>query len=356
LSQRGPSGRKERVVPLISVIIPTNRSAEVVRPCLDALARQRFELREVEVIVVHNGGTGTPPASTGTWPFELIVEQIPQANVCAAKNVGLDRARGEWVIFLNDDVRPTPDLIAAHLAAHRRAGRSAIVSGKTEWRRWDDETVFDRLVQTTSMIFFYDQMAPHAGHSYRHAWTLNLSLARRYVEELRFDEQLGATFFYEDIELAFRLERAYGLRVWYCPDALAAHDHRHTLTDYLRREFNMGRAAPQLWRCDRDCFRATYGTDLDGAYVEYCRRFVSTEGRREDEMRQRLAALVGRKVEELGMGTDVESEIVQALYYAHLPLKRLAFRRGLLSAIEHNRGANPGTDTVDSAALVHFGA
>ncbi len=321
-------------MPLVSVIIPTNRSGQVVQPCLEALARQTFDLGEVEVIVVHNGGPWTPPAGTRRWPFELMISEIPPANVCAAKNAGLNRARGEYVIFLNDDVRPDPALIAGHLESHQRAGQPAIVAGRTQWRRWEDETILDRMIQTTSMIFFYDQMTPHTWHSYRHAWTLNLSLARRYLDELRFDEHLGATFFYEDMELAFRLEQAFGLRVWYSPDAWAVHDHRYTFDEYLRREFNMGRAAPRLWDCDPDCFKATYGVNLDPAYIDYCRQYVHTEGRRENEMYRRVAAVAGRSLGELDLEAGLQDDLVQALYYAHLPLKRLAFRRGLLCSVD----------------------
>lgn len=322
-------------MPLVSIIIPTNRRQAVLEPCLQALAGQHFDASEMEVIVVHNG-PGSPPARpAAAWPFELIIERVSAASASIARNVALDCARGEWVVFLNDDVLPQPELVAAHLAAHQRVEPPAMVLGKSAWPRYQDETVLDRLMQTTSMYFFYDQMQPHAWYNFRHAWTLNLSLPRRCLETHRFDERIP--FYFEDLELAFRLEQRHGMRVWYAPEALVVHDHRHTFEGYLRREANMGKFALRLWRCNPGCFRAIYGSDLDQAYLDYCRRFVETEGRRSDEMHAWLSQIVARRMDELGCSPEVQPAFIKSLYFAHLPLKRLAFRTGLLDAVEHER-------------------
>jgi glycosyltransferase involved in cell wall biosynthesis len=319
-------------VPRVSIIIPTNRSPEVFRRCLASIAWQGCDPGEIEVIVVFNGMRSPPPLDGHAWPFALVTDHIEPAHIGAAKNVALERARGEWVIFLNDDVVLDSDFVAAHLAAHRELCEPAMVLGRSVWQRYDDETIFDRMVQTTSMVFFYDQMKPHGWYGFRHAWNLNLSLARRFVETLRFDERLGP-FFYEDLELAYRLEHQHGLRVWYASEALLLHDHRYTLDRYLEREFAMGQVVPGLWRCNPDCFRATYGADLDRAYIDYCRQFVRREGRHEAERRARLEQLVARRPAELTTSPGRQAELIRLLYDTHLPLKRLAFRRGLLSAV-----------------------
>lgn len=320
-------------MPSVSIIIPTNRSRDVLEPCLCSIAQQSFDLCEVEVVVVFNGGVAAPRRDATAWPFRLITEHIERAHIGAAKNVALERAAGEWVILLNDDVFLDPDFIQAHLAAHRRLGRPAMVLGRSAWRQCENDTVFDRMIQTTSMIFFYDKMKAHTWYNFRHAWNLNLSLPRRCLATLRFDERLGP-FFYEDLELAYRLEQELGLRVWYAPQALLLHNHRYTLDQYLQREYAMGQVAPALWRANPACFRATYGADLDETYAEYCRRFVADEGRREGELRSRLAGVVTRRPDEIAAGVELQDELVQLLYQAHLPLKRLAFRRGVLSALE----------------------
>lgn len=320
-------------MPRVTVIIPTNRPTAVVGPCLRALAEQDFDPRETEVLVVHNGPGAPPSWPNDAWPFQISVLHIDEASASAARNAGLDRARGEIILVLNDDVLPGPNLVAAHATAHERLKQPGLVLGHCDWPTYDDETVFDRMVHTTSMLFFYDQMRAHQWYGFRHAWTLNLSWNRAITEAVRFDERIR--FYYEDLEWAHRVEQRFGARVWYEPEANAVHDHRHTLAGYLDHEFNMGLTAPTLWECNPGCFREIYGTDLDDAFVEYCRRFVETEGRREEEIRRSLDDALMLRPAELSSSPEALANIIRVLYVAHLPLKRLAFRRGLAQAAEH---------------------
>lgn len=317
----------------VSIIIPTNRSPEVLEPCLRSIAAQRGELRDVEVIVVFNGMAAGAQWHTGDRPFRLVVVRIEEANIGAAKNAALDRARGDLILLINDDVRLEPDFVAAHVAAHQRLDPPAMVLGLARWQRYPDETVFDRLIQSTSMIFFYDRMEPHRWYNFRHAWNLNLSVPRRYCESVRFDARLKPVNF-DDVEWAFRMERVHGLRVWFEPAAVAVHDHGYTLDGYLARETILGRMAALLWQCNPDCFRAIYGSDLDDAFVEYCRESVEREGAREAELLASFRAVVERPLASLAPDGELPADLIRVLYHAHLPLKRLAFRRGLLNAVE----------------------
>lgn len=319
-------------MPIVSIIVPTNRPANVIEPCLRALAAQRFALAEMQVIVVYNGKGSEPGWATEDWPFDLVVARGPESNVGAARNVGFDLARGEWVILLNDDVWPERDLVAAHVNVHRRLDRPGMVLGEAVWRRHEDETVFDRMLQSTSMVFFYDKMRPHTWYNYRHAWTLNLSLSRRYCDTVRFDEAIHPVCF-DDLEWAFRLERTQGLGVWFAPEARAVHDHRYTLESYLAREHHLGRMAALLWRCNPECYAAIHGSALDAEYLEYCRRFVAANERLEDDLRTGLERMVSRRIADLSPSKAVRSELIQCLYHAHLPLKRLVFHRALLEAV-----------------------
>ncbi len=319
-------------MPLASFIIPTNRPRDIIEPCLQSIAAQGADPGQIEVLVVFNGVAEAPSWPADAWPFELIVDRIDEANICAAKNVALDRARGTWAFFINDDVVLDPGFVRAHLNAHERLDRPAMVLGRSAWRRYDDETLFDRMVQTTSMVFFYDRMTPHQWYGFRHAWNLNLSLRRSYLETLRFEERLRPVNF-DDIELAFRLEREFGLGVWYEPEARCVHDHRYTLEGYLKREALLGRVSTLLWQVNPECYRAIYRADLDQAYLDYCRRFVETEGPFEAERIERLKTFTSRRPDEVAASEPALRELVHVVYDGHLPLKRLAFRRSVLEAV-----------------------
>lgn len=318
-------------MPDVSIIIPTNRGPDVLAPCLQSIASQRFDQRRIEVFVVYNGVCEPPHWDVADWPFRLRVLHMTQANIAAAKNLALDAARGEWIVLLNDDVRLDAGFVDAHLAAHAGLDEPAMVLGASHWRRYADQTVFDELIQRTAMIFFYEGLRPHAWHNFRHAWNLNLSLRRGRLGGRRFDARLGP-FFYEDLELAYRLEVEAGVRVWYEPQARLLHDHRYTLDGYLRREAEMGRAALRLWRVNPDCFRSVYGAPLDSDYLAYCRRYVALEGRYEALQLDALRRAVEQPLDAAPHLAGGDAAWLQVLYQAHLPLKRLAFRRALLES------------------------
>jgi glycosyltransferase involved in cell wall biosynthesis len=89
--------------PLVSVIIPTrSRPLLVVRAVRSALAQT---LRSIEVIVVIDGADeDTERALTQTHDPRLRVEVLPAQLGCpAARNAGVNLARGRWVAFLDDD-------------------------------------------------------------------------------------------------------------------------------------------------------------------------------------------------------------------------------------------------------------
>lgn len=327
----------------VSIVIPTNRPYAVLAPCLASIAAQRFDAARIEVIVAFNG-VDAPRSRVVEWPFRLRTAQLPQPNIAAAKNAALELARNPLLIFINDDVRLDPDFVAQHLAAHETLAAAAMVLGRAEWRVFPDETAFDLMIRRTPMIFRYERLRPDAWHDFRCAWNLNLSIPRRALGAERFDAGLGP-FFYEDLELAHRLQQRDGLRVWYAPRARCLHDHRYTLEGYLERERAQGAAAVRLWRCRPECFRAIFSTGLDAAYLDYCRAYLRHESPRESELRDLLERVAPLPATALASDPQVREEMVRALYHAHLPLKRLVFRRALLGAAEIAPSAGrPGAD------------
>lgn len=326
-------GIAERSVKLVSVIIPTNRAVERLLPCLQALATQDIARNEIEVHVAWNGMSEAPSLDSARWPMRVVTHHLPTANIAAAKNQALESANGRYLLLLNDDVIPRPDFVRQHLNAQYLLERPGMVLGQSDWERYDDQRVWDELIATTPMIFFYGSMQPHAWHGFRHAWNLNLSLPRELLDGERFDEHLGP-FFFEDIELAYRLEQRCDARVWYEPRAHLLHVHRYGVDDYFRRETMLGRAAVRLALCNADCHRAIYGAALDESYRGFLRVSVQQDGRFEAQRLARLRMWGERSASTLPGHATARQEMLELLYDAHLPLKRLAFRRGMLQALD----------------------
>jgi glycosyltransferase involved in cell wall biosynthesis len=96
-----------------SVIIPTHNRRRHALRLLDALAGQHAGVGAFEVVVVVDGSTdGTAEAlRAASWPFTLRLVEQPRSGPGAARNRGAADARGEVLVFMDDDIVPPPDFL-----------------------------------------------------------------------------------------------------------------------------------------------------------------------------------------------------------------------------------------------------
>lgn len=94
----------------ISVIIPCFNAGKYLASCLDSVLAQTW--KEFEILIVDDGSQDDTLAIAQTYAQQdkrIRVFHQDNAGVCAARNRGLDEARGEFVTFVDGD-----DLLPAH--------------------------------------------------------------------------------------------------------------------------------------------------------------------------------------------------------------------------------------------------
>ena len=108
-----------------------NRAALLER-VLDACFEQTADPDSYEVVLVNDGSPDDTPAvverarQRATCRFEVIDQQ--NSGLAKGRNAGIARATGERIIFIDDDVLPTPNFVEEHLRSHD-AAPLAIVRG-----------------------------------------------------------------------------------------------------------------------------------------------------------------------------------------------------------------------------------
>lgn len=102
---------------LTSIVIPTYNHA---RQLPEAVAAALAQTAPVEVIVVDDGSTDATAAALEPYRERVELIQLKHGGPSAARNAGLDRARGEYVTFLDADDLITPDKIARQVAELER--------------------------------------------------------------------------------------------------------------------------------------------------------------------------------------------------------------------------------------------
>jgi glycosyltransferase involved in cell wall biosynthesis len=88
--------------PLVSVVLPTRDRPDRLRRAVDSVLAQRY--KHWELLVVDDGGTSDSESVVdAAGDPRLRWTRIDHQGVCAARNTGLARARGEIVAYLDDD-------------------------------------------------------------------------------------------------------------------------------------------------------------------------------------------------------------------------------------------------------------
>lgn len=93
-----------------SVIIPTYNRAGLIGECLESVLSQTRPAREV--IVVDDGSTDDTQDVLARFGDRIRTLRQDNAGVAAARNRGLQAARGEWITFLDSDDLWTADRLA----------------------------------------------------------------------------------------------------------------------------------------------------------------------------------------------------------------------------------------------------
>lgn len=98
--------------PFFSIVIPVYNVAPYLRECLDSVLAQTFG--DWEAICVDDGsadGSGAILDEYAARDKRFLVIHQPNGGVSAARNKGLDMAKGEWIGFLDADDIWRPDLL-----------------------------------------------------------------------------------------------------------------------------------------------------------------------------------------------------------------------------------------------------
>jgi GT2 family glycosyltransferase len=294
---RGPFHERSMKV---SVIVNTYQRERLLVQSLAAILRNDHEDFEL-ILVDQNVGNSTRCAVETTFPRDPRLRYVHSAKVgiAAGRNLGLSLAKGELILFTDDDGVVGDRWIASHVRCHARLRQRGVtpgvVGGPSEvmWESptppwWPDEFLYilcEFGLEPDRSAFVGGELPPG----------LNYSCARDLLEKVGgFDERLGYvanrpslfTVAGCDSEVALRLHRM-GCHVHFCREALVRHvavSARLTRSAFAMRLFREGatqtlidRFAPgtqtsgiadtvlrNLARAVRSLFRVLVGCPLTG--------------------------------------------------------------------------------------------
>ncbi len=216
-----------------SIVVPTFNGAARIGDCLTALLRE-IGTRAVEILVVDDGSTDALSNTLLDYPRVRLLSQR-NSGPATARNRGACEARGELLLFTDDDCVPTPGWLDAMLAPFA----DLEVVGVKGVYRTHQRSLAARFVQ----VEYEDKYRLMAGQpSIDFVDTYSAAFRReRFLEMNGYDTSFPVACA-EDIELSYRMS-ALGWTMKFAPSAIVFHTHPDTWTKYLRKKYKFA-----FWR------------------------------------------------------------------------------------------------------------
>ncbi len=220
----------------LSVVVPTrNRRDVLIQRTLPAMFAQDMPADEFEVIVVVDGSTdGTAEALRKLEsPCSFRVIEQPARGASAARNSGIQAARGDLVLFIDDDIQCSPELFRQHVEAHTDLG-PAVVYGSISIAPDSPESALKYANQDWYRKYYENLDAQNGLQLPKDDYLIsNSSLPRATLISCGgFDETMTAK---EDYELALRLWKT-GLPFKYLPEAKACEYFQKPMRSVLHND------------------------------------------------------------------------------------------------------------------------
>lgn len=113
--QRQASDTTVHSTPLFSVVIPLYNRREAIVRAIESVQRQTFQ--DFEIVVVDDGSSDSPEeVITGLDDSRVRLIRQDNAGAAAARNTGIDEARGNYIAFLDSDDTFLPHHLESALA------------------------------------------------------------------------------------------------------------------------------------------------------------------------------------------------------------------------------------------------
>ncbi|MEA5575009.1 glycosyltransferase family 2 protein [Anabaena sp. UHCC 0451] len=205
-----------------SIVIPTYNRLPILEKCLRALEGQEFSqekyIQGYEVVLVDDGSTDGTLDWLAAHKDEFIhVHCFEQnhAGPAAARNLGVEKAQGDTIIFIDSDLVVLSNFLEAHA--------DALVQGR---EKLGSDCFFTYGAVINTCNFENPTAEPYKITDFSAAFfaTGNVAIPKHWLEKAGLFDTGFQLYGWEDLELGVRLKNL-GLQLIKCPEAVGYHWH-----------------------------------------------------------------------------------------------------------------------------------
>ena len=229
------------------VIIPTyNRSEILKKLLLKWKGVHEKTIYNYEIIFSDDGSTDdTVRILEEETHLPIKIIRNKHSGAASARNSAIKASKGERLIILGDDIFPDDQLVNIHVEMGKKLGEEYALLGEVDWHPTMNIThLMQHITTIGNEQFSYNRLSPEDLTDFRHFYTCNLSLSRKWFEseDCFFSDEFHK-YGYEDIELGYRLTQK-GLKLFYTKKAWGHHLHDYSeVRRFCQRQENAGEMA-----------------------------------------------------------------------------------------------------------------
>ena len=189
--------------PLISVIVPAYNLENYIEKCIDSIQRQTYP--EIEIIVVDDGSsdrTGDICESRASSDRRIRVFHETNGGPSLARNTGIDRSEGEYLLFVDGDDYIAPNMLETMLGRIIYDNSDLAMCGVT--RVNSDDTVCRKVLIPDDLITGYHalEMAYHRDNG---VLSCSMIVNKLYKKELFRSIRFPVGKFHEDEATVYKI-------------------------------------------------------------------------------------------------------------------------------------------------------
>jgi glycosyltransferase involved in cell wall biosynthesis len=222
-----------------SIVIPTYNRPERLQTCLKSLTGLNYPRDRFEVVVIDDGSAEPLDAVVAPFKEVLNLQFLRQTNAgpASARNLGAANAKGEFLVFTDDDCQPAPNWLQA-MESHFNQHPDSLLGGHTV-NELSGNIYSEASQLLVDYLYEYYNRDPDKAAFFT---SNNFALSRKRFCEIGYFDTTFPLAAGEDRELCDRWLQ-YNYPMLYVPDALVYHAHKLSLKRFWRQHFNYGRGA-----------------------------------------------------------------------------------------------------------------
>jgi len=215
---------------MISVIIPSYNSENTISKCLNSVQNQNYS-GEYEIILIDSSVDKTPQIVSSNYPDVKFIHLNQKTDPGAARNIGIEKARGDIIAFIDSDCIAAIDWLENIEKAHESSYN--IIGGVV-----NNGNEKNDLVAWAGYISEFREFLPeHPKKEVSHIPTCNISYQRKIFNKFGLFE--GKYYPQEDLVYNYNL-RQNGEKILLDPTIHIFHHHRSSLRDFLNHQKKIG--------------------------------------------------------------------------------------------------------------------